>query len=163
MKEGRIKILKSYLNKRWCYGRGLRWMIEDEYGHNAYCDQCGNAANAVVRAIKPSGVYNIPFCKSHISEYFPEVENVPCIVEYVNKNIRLNKSNPKHTPIQYVTNAGIAVLGLINILIQIHLIITTDKYLLSIILICICIPGIILSIIYLKNNNPNNEDSSIDS
>ncbi len=58
--------LAKYFEKKYCSGRGIRWMIADETGKSVYCKDCGNMANGVLQVKKFGSTFNMPYCKSHI-------------------------------------------------------------------------------------------------
>lgn len=62
------KRIRKYENFKICYGRGIRWLLEDENGTSIYCDQCGNIANFVLYEIQGHRLLNVPICKRHATD-----------------------------------------------------------------------------------------------
>ena len=56
----------SHINKRYYYGRDIRWLIEDKHGKKVYCDKCGNLANGIEQGHILGLIYRIPLCKVHL-------------------------------------------------------------------------------------------------
>lgn len=76
----------KHLNKKYYCGH-IRWLIIDKTGKNIKCKECGNIANGIGRKTILKCSFNIPYCKSHLSEkYFdknPSAEHldIPCVVD----------------------------------------------------------------------------------
>ena len=81
MKKGRMEVLRSYWYKRYYFGF-IRWLLQDSKGNGVYCDRCGNIANGVMEVKKRIGVFNIPLCKTHGLELFPNLTQAPFFVKY---------------------------------------------------------------------------------
>ena len=75
-KKGRFEILRSYWNKKY-YSGHIRWLLVDSKGESVCCDKCGNIANGVMRVEKRIGVFNVPLCKKHGLELFPDLTSAP--------------------------------------------------------------------------------------
>lgn len=83
MTKGRIDKLRSYWNAKY-YSGFLRWLLTDKNGQSVTCDRCGNIANGIMKVEKRIGVFNIPLCKSHFGETFPEFNGyLPTTIKYV--------------------------------------------------------------------------------
>lgn len=69
----KFTITKGLLNKQFQKGGLLTFLIADTKGKSVYCNKCGNIANAIIELpYPPQGVYNIPVCKAHFEQAFPD-------------------------------------------------------------------------------------------
>jgi len=71
MKKGRIDKLRSYWNAKYYSAGMVRWLLTDKNGCSVICDRCGNIANGVMKVERRIGTFNIPLCKEHFVETFP--------------------------------------------------------------------------------------------
>lgn len=84
--------LRSLINKKWSWGKGIRWMIENDRGENECCYHCGNMANGVVCFQTDKNKFNVPFCKSHIAKMNVGVESAP-FYHVIDRTKRINKNS----------------------------------------------------------------------
>lgn len=81
-----MRLLKCY--NRIYYTQGIRWIFCTKKGKPVYCIECGNYANGALVRIVFKLRFNIPYCKSHLSDIFfsmnPEINTLtfPCFVNY---------------------------------------------------------------------------------
>lgn len=67
-RKSKFARIRECVDKKWSWGRGIRWIIEDEHGDNKACIHCGSMANGVVSIRTDKRSYNLPFCKAHGSQ-----------------------------------------------------------------------------------------------
>lgn len=82
MTQKRIKQLREYYNATYFKGSTLPFMLENSNHESVFCDKCGNIANGVVSIKRSKGEFNIPLCKYHFLEIFPETNGFPTLKEY---------------------------------------------------------------------------------
>lgn len=87
----RYRQIRSYLNRNY-YSGFIRWLLQDKSGHSVGCDRCGNIANGVMVINSKFGLFNVPLCKKHYLEIFPDTQSLPDVREYLRpKKIQLAK------------------------------------------------------------------------
>ena len=59
--------MTSHINKRYFYGKMVRFLLSNHKGESAYCFRCGNISNAVIHGkLFWNTKYTIPVCNQHI-------------------------------------------------------------------------------------------------
>lgn len=69
------KRIRKYHGFKICYGKGIRYLLEDENGKSVHCDRCGNIANFVWFESVERYILNVPICKRHAQELVDENPN----------------------------------------------------------------------------------------
>ena len=92
-----FKKLIKHFDKKYLAGKGIRWVITDADGKNVSCNCCGNMANGVIQISKLGSLFNIPYCRNHISEIMDADQpdhtgfTLPSIIKVKNASIVIDK------------------------------------------------------------------------
>lgn len=86
----KFSLLKSFIDKKIKFGNNIKYLLEDEKGNSLYCYKCGNIANHVL-ICQRQNKFNVPLCRKHFVELYPEDEIFVVKNEVRNRKMKNDK------------------------------------------------------------------------